>query len=315
MTDIMGDFIDFADITNQINRREMNRIYEFNLMLVGSNGIGKSTLVKSLFQGMIKPEEVTYGQESLNEYSELLEENGVKLRLRCIETSNFDMIGKRETQIVVKYVEEKLKSYFIAQRRSSSWSIKDTRVHCCLYLIPPYGKLKLRKDDIECMLSLHEKVNLVPIITRADSFNPIQLEKFKENILADLDMNGVKYFKFQYDDKEDEDRFKAVKQEAERFPFAVVAADEPIVENKRNRWIRQTISGSVDIMDNRKCDFDALAKLLIRHCMLDLIDSTHIKHYAKFKSELLESARADKGRSLRSIGLEPHEIRRIVSCF
>lgn len=293
MTDIMGDFIDFADITNQINRREMNRTYEFNLMLVGSNGIGKSTLVKSLFQGMIKPEEVSHRDGKLNEYVELLEENGVKLRLRCIETSNFDSIGAAETRIFVKYIDEQLRSYFKAQRRLSSWSIEDTRVHCCLYLIPPYGKMKLRKEDVDCMLALHEKVNLVPILTHADSFNSVQLVKFKENILADLESYGVKYFKFSHDDKEDEERFKAVKAEAERFPFAVVAADEPIIDGKKARWVRHTITGSMDIADNRKCDFDALAKLVIRHCMLDLIDNTHVKHYAKFKSELLAATRVE----------------------
>jgi len=307
MGDIMGDFIDFADITNQINRREMNRIYEFNLMLVGMTGVGKSTLVKSLFQGLIKPEDSAQTAK-LNEYTELLEENGVKLNLHCIETSNYD---NHHSGDYVSYIDEQLKSYFKAQRRHSSWNIKDSRVHCCLYLIPPYGKMKLRQDDLDCMKALHEKVNLIPIIAKADTFNQEQLDTFKENIMTDLQLNDIKYFKFQHDDKEDEERFKAVKVEAERFPFAVVAADEPVLANKRVHWIRSTISGQIDIMDNKKCDFDALAKLLIRHCMLDLIDSTHVKHYAKFKSELLETARAQNGKNLKAMGLEPHEIRRI----
>lgn len=306
MAEIMGDFIDFAEITNQICRREMNRTYEFNVFLVGPNGIGKSTLIKSLFQGMIKP--VDTQTAKLNEYTELLEENGVKLRLSCIETSNFERL---ETDVLVKYIDKQFESYFKAQRRLSAWKIRDTRVHCCLYLIPPYGKMKLRQEDIDCMAALHEKVNLVPIISRADSFNSVQLEKFKENILADLAANNIKYFKFQYDDKEDEERFKKVKVESERFPFAIVAADEPVFEDKRYKWIRQTISGKINIVDNTKCDFDALAKLLIRHCMLDLIDSTHVKHYAKFKSELLQTAKLRNFENLQRMGLEAHEIRRI----
>lgn len=302
----MEEVIDFADITNQINRREMSRVFEFNLMLVGTTGIGKSTLVKSLFQDMIKPEE-TVGEAKLNEYSDLLEENGVKLKLRCIETSNFD---SHKSDIYTKYIDDKLKSYFVAQRRQSSWNIEDSRVHCCLYMIQPYGKMRLREEDIQCMRSLHERVNLVPIIAKADTFNATQLAKFKENILADLKINGINYYKFSHNDKEDEERFKAVKQEAERFPFAVVAADEPTLVDKKYRWIRETISGHIDIY-NKSYDFDALAKLLIRHCMLNLIDSTHVRHYAKFKAELLEQAKLSGGKNLEALGLEPHEIGRI----
>lgn len=304
----MGDFIDFADIINQINRREMNRTYEFNLMLVGLTGLGKSTLVKSLFQGMIIPEDSNQ-EPKLNRYSAVLEENGVKLRLTCIETSNYDSHSSLE---YVRYIDEQLKSYFVSQRRRSSWNILDTRVHCCLYLIPPYGKMKLRKEDIDCMKALHEKVNLIPVIAKSDTFNSLQLDKFKENILADLEQNDIHCFKFQHDDKEDEERFKSVKVEAERFPFAIVAADEPICDNKKNRWIRSTISGQIDIADNTKCDFDALAKLLIRHCMLDLMDSTHVRHYGqKFKKELLEASQMQNCRNLQALGLKPHEIKRI----
>lgn len=306
MGDITEDVIDFADITNQINRREMNRTYEFNLMLVGLTGVGKSTLVKSLFQDMIKPEE-TMGEAQLNEYSDLLEENGVKLKLRCIETSNFD---SHDSEVYANYIDEKLADYFVAQRRQSSWNIQDTRVHCCLYMIQPYGKMRLRDEDLDAMRALHEKVNLIPIISKADTFNSIQLAKFKENILADLKMHGIKYFKFTHNDKEDEERYKAVHQEAERFPFAVVAADEPTIIDRRLRWIRETISGHIDIYDKRY-DFDALAKLLIRHCMLNLIDSTHVKHYAKYKAELLDEAKQSGGKNLESLGLEPHEIGRI----
>lgn len=307
MADLMGDFVDFADIENQIYRREMDRIYEFNIMLVGRTGVGKSTLVKSLFQGMIKPESEN-GEPKLNVYSELLEENGVKLRLCCIETSNYD---KHDCKAYKEYIVEQLKNYFKAQRRQSAWNIRDTRVHCCLYLIPPYRKMILHKDDIACMKELHEHVNLIPVIANADSFDLTQIAKFKENIIHELEKNEVKYFEFRYDDKEDDERCKTVKTLSERFPFAIVAADEPTVEDKKSRWIRQTLGGPIDILDSSKCDFDALAKLLIRHCMLDLIDSTHERHYANYKTEVLAEAQKNRSRNLRDMGLEWRDIKRI----
>lgn len=308
MGDSMGEFIDFADITNQIYRCAMNRIYEFNLMIVGVTGIGKSTLVKSLFQNMMNPGEQGSGAR-LNEYSELLEENGVQLRLRCIETSNFD---RHEPSVYVKYIEDQFESYFREQRRKSSWEIKDSLVHCCLYMIPPYGKLQLHKDDIACMKAIHEKVNLVPIIAKADSLNSLQLAKFKENILLALEMNKIDHFKFTIDEKMDEEQAKIVMVEAERFPFAIVTANESTTEGSKTRWFRNTIWGRHDILDRTKCDFDSLAKLLVRHCMLELMDSTHVKHYGKFKSGILDTARIQHGKNLEIMGLESFEVERVL---
>lgn len=306
MGDIMGDFIDYGEIINQIHRNQMNRVFEFNLMLVGLRGTGKSTLVRSLFQGTMKPDESAQSPK-LNVYEELLEENGVKLRQRCIETSKY---SRHEPAKYSEYIDKQMEAYFVNEQRHSRWHTRDTRVHCCLYLIPPYGEMTLMKEDIECMLALHEKVNLIPIITKTDMFDEQAIELFKQNVLAELENNKIQYYKFHHDDKEDEERFKAVKIEAERFPFAVVAADEPIIENKKAKWIRRNFFSQVDITDTR-VDFGALARLLLRHCMLDMMDSTHSRHYAQIKSNILEEARMTKNRNLENMGLEPHEIMRI----
>ena len=46
-------------------------------------------------------------------------------------------------------------------------NIVDTRVHCCLYFIPPYGH-GLRQIDLEFLKRLQYKVNLIPVIAKAD---------------------------------------------------------------------------------------------------------------------------------------------------
>lgn len=306
MADIKEDVIDFGEIVNQIYRREMRRTFQFNLMLVGLSGIGKSSLVRSLFDGKIKPKEADGGPR-LNEYWEVLEDNGVNLRLRCIETSNF---RTHDPKVYLDYIEDKLQTYFVAQRRQSTSKIDDSRVHCCLYLIPPHGKMRLEDEDIECMKALHERVNLIPIIPKSEFYESSQKAKFKENILTDLKRHGINYFTFVFDEKEDEDRARIVKQEAERFPFAVVAADEPVVENNRSRWIRKTDSCIIDIYD-KKYDFDALSGLLICHCMINLIDSTHVRHYANYKAQLLDRAQREGFKVLEEVGLNGREICRI----
>ena len=50
----------------------------------------------------------------------------------------------------------------------------DTRVHCCLYFIPPYGH-GLRQIDLEFLKRLQYKVNLVPVIGKADTLTKTEV--------------------------------------------------------------------------------------------------------------------------------------------
>jgi len=59
--------------------------------------------------------------------------------------------------------------------------IQDTRVHCCLYFIPSYVR-GLRPIDIETMKSLQKRVNIIPIISKADSLTKKELEYLKQNV-------------------------------------------------------------------------------------------------------------------------------------
>lgn len=297
------------DIPNHIYRREQSSTNVFNLMLVGVSGEGKSTLVKSLFRGKITPH-ASAPEPTLLEYGGVLEESGTKLRVRCIETSNF---AKHNENVYVKYIEDQLKKYFVDQQRLAKWQIDDSRVHCCLYLIPPYTKLPLKSEDIECMYALHQRVNLVPIIARSDTLDADQLARFKENIIVELEKNKINYVKFEFDERADEDRAEIVREEAKRFPFATVAVAAPTeVAGGKTKWIRTLPFGQFNIFDPM-FDFGSFANLLIRHCMINLRDDTHHIIYAKFKAEILAKARTNGGEYLSNeIGLKPREVRKIL---
>lgn len=51
-------YVGFANLPNQVHRKSVKKGFEFTLMVVGESGLGKSTLVDSLFDTDIYPERI-----------------------------------------------------------------------------------------------------------------------------------------------------------------------------------------------------------------------------------------------------------------
>uniref|UniRef100_A0A8C7HA74 Zgc:63587 n=1 Tax=Oncorhynchus kisutch TaxID=8019 RepID=A0A8C7HA74_ONCKI len=49
-------YVGFANLPNQVHRKSVKKGFEFTLMVVGESGLGKSTLINSLFLTDLYPE-------------------------------------------------------------------------------------------------------------------------------------------------------------------------------------------------------------------------------------------------------------------
>ena len=49
-------YVGFANLPNQVHRKSVKKGFEFTMMVVGESGLGKSTLVNSLFLTDLYPE-------------------------------------------------------------------------------------------------------------------------------------------------------------------------------------------------------------------------------------------------------------------
>lgn len=82
---------------------------------------------------------------------------------------------------IVEDVERRFDAYLDAENKVNRVNIVDNRVHACVYFIQPTGH-SLKPLDIEVMRRLHTKVNLIPVIAKADTLTDEEILAFKQRV-------------------------------------------------------------------------------------------------------------------------------------
>lgn len=122
---------------------------------------------------------------SIDQISAIIEENGVRLRLTVVDTPGFgDFVNNYDSwQPIVEDIEKRFDAYLDAENKVNRMNIVDNRVHACVYFIQPTGH-SLKPLDIEVMRRLHTKVNLIPVIAKADTLTDDEIALFKQRVSA-----------------------------------------------------------------------------------------------------------------------------------
>ncbi|KAF6017153.1 SEPT7 [Bugula neritina] len=225
--------------------------------------------------------------DSINSSQVLLKEGGVQLKLTVVDTPGFgDEVNNTNCwQPLTSYVDNKYEEYLNSESKvNRKTMLDDNRVHCCLYFISPTGH-SLKPLDIEVMKRLHDKVNIIPLIAKADSLTPEECRDFKKNILNEIQRNNIKIYEFP--DVDDVEENKELKKLKDRVPFAVVGSNHVLDINGKKVRGRQYPWGTVDVDNLVHNDFLALRDMLIRTHMQDLKDVTNNVHYENFRYKKL----------------------------
>ncbi|NXC87013.1 SEP11 protein, partial [Cercotrichas coryphoeus] len=183
----------------------------------GETGIGKSTLMDTLFNTKFESEPATHNEPGvrLKARSYELQESNVRLKLTIVDTVGFgDQINKDDSyKPIVEYIDAQFEAYLQEELkiRRSLFNYHDTRIHACLYFIAPTGH-SLKSLDLVTMKKLDSKsctwrccpvlqVNIIPIIAKADTIAKNELHKFKSKIMSELVSNGVQIYQFPTDEE------------------------------------------------------------------------------------------------------------------
>ncbi|XP_074036094.1 septin-2 isoform X2 [Leptinotarsa decemlineata] len=296
MTGRDRDYIGFATLPDQVHRKSVKRGFDFTLMVVGESGLGKSTLINSLFlEDLYKNRKIPDVSERIQKTTSIerktmeIEERGVKLRLTVIDTPGFgDAVNCEDSwKVCINYIDEQFRQYFTDESGLNRRNIQDNRVHCCLYFVPPWGH-SLRQMDLELMKRLHRKVNIVVVIAKADTLTTTEVAKLKKNILNDIRDNDIQMYEFPECDSDEDEEFKQQDRELKAsIPFAVVGSNTTLeIAGKKIRG-RQYPWGVVDVENPKHSDFNKLRTMLISTHMQDLKDVTEDVHYENFRAQCI----------------------------
>ncbi|RWS01216.1 septin-1-like isoform X2, partial [Leptotrombidium deliense] len=143
-----------------------------------------------------------------------IEERGVKLKLTVVDTPGFgDSLDSKDcTDPIISYIDEQFERYLQHESGLNRRQIVDTRVHCCFYFISPIG-YGLKPIDIHFLKSLHKRVNIIPLIAKADSLTSQELNALKKRIMEEIVANGISIYSVpDCDGDEDEEYKEQIKQ-------------------------------------------------------------------------------------------------------
>jgi cell division control protein 11 len=219
-----------------------------------------------------------------------LEEEGVKINLTIVDTPGFgDNIDNESCfNDILGYVERQYDELLAEETRiKRNPKFRDNRVHALLYFITPTGH-GLRELDIELMRRLAPRVNVIPVIGKADSFTRNELTEFKRRVMEDIEYYKIPIYNFPYDEEEDdEDTIEENCELRSLLPFAIIGSEEEIETEEGPVRVRRYPWGVAEVDNSDHCDFAKLRYALLCSHLSDLKEITNDFLYENYRTEKL----------------------------
>ncbi|KAH6723815.1 Septin-domain-containing protein [Leptodontidium sp. 2 PMI_412] len=276
---------------------------QFCLMVCGGSGTGKTTFVNTLCgRKVLESKDCDDASNahleegvSINPVTvELeMEEEGTRIALTVVNTPGFGDQINNEAGFgeIISYIERQFDEILAVDCRiKRKPRFQDTRVHALLYFITPTGH-GLRELDIELMRRLSPRVNVIPVIGKADSLTPFELAASKKLIMEDIEHYRIPIYDFPYDEEEDDE--DTIEENAELrglMPFAIVGSEEVVEVSGQKIRARRYPWGIVEVDNPKHSDFLAVRSVLLQSHLADLKQITQDLLYENYRTEKLSKS-------------------------
>lgn len=298
--------IGFAMHRRPVHSKRNNRL---NVLIAGSGGCGKSTLINALCGGhevantsawldlsahqANQPRSLT-----LKTYTEDMADPYLgSVTLRMVETQGFgdNLDNSQHITDIVKYIEGQYDEVLAEESRiKRNPRFTDNRVHAVVYMIEPTGH-GLREQDISFMSRVGEVANVIPVLAKADSLTPPEVLTNKRLVFEDIEHYKIPIYQFvspeafehEPQDEEEEERLLALRRLHESLPFSIVASSKTINLNDRPTLVREYPWGMLLIEDPKVSEFSLLREILLLSRMEDLKETTNDYLYERYRTQRL----------------------------
>ncbi|KAF3048618.1 hypothetical protein E8E11_001835 [Didymella keratinophila] len=304
-------------------KKNVKKGIQFCLMVCGASGTGRTTFVNTLCgQSVLEHKEsddpsTAHVEEGvkIQPVTVELDEEGTRISLTIVDTPGFGDQIDNEASFgeIVGYLERQYDDILAEESRiKRNPRFRDNRVHVLLYFITPTGH-GLRELDIELMKRLSPRVNVIPVIGKADSLTPAELAESKKLVMEDIEHYRIPVYNFPYDIEEDDE--DTVEENAELrglMPFAIVGSEDVVEVNGRRVRARQYPWGIVEVDNPRHSDFLAVRSALLHSHLADLKEITHDFLYENYRTEKLSKSvegGAEAGSSMNPEDLASQSVR------
>lgn len=326
-----GPDVGFDKIQKQYSQYLGRNGIQFNLMVCGASGIGKSTFINTLLKSnyaarksrgttsddlhqmdeqegnkmgkvkaddsvssLEKPEKTTY----ISTIKHTFIENDFKVKLSITDCPGFgDRVDNTNAWMpIIDYIFQQYSEYLKEESAiQRARHISDERVHCILYFISPSG-YSLKEIDILAMKHLGKVCNIIPVIAMGDCYTKNEILALKERIREEIVFHKIQvYPDALLNFPELLDDFS----EEEVDSLKTVKSQIPFTVVGSDRFAegkltRSVPAGIVEIENPAHCDFVKLREVLTRSLTMSLINSTHDAYYENYRFEVVNADRFDK---------------------
>lgn len=302
-------------------RRTASKEYRLCMLVLGERGIGKKTFLNNLCG-----KTVFCAEERISDVPEPSQAHAspeIK-----VTTEQVQLDDDRSTPIdIVLFpgcgdctdntaTPEKIKEYLDAQfdivlneelRIKRSRVDTDSRAHVCIYFIRATSR-GLGEFEIQLMKQLGDRVNIIPVIGKADLLTEDELKYNKELIMRDITNNEINIFDFKNDKLQEslveaDDCLYGNGTEnipdthiRNMLPFAVICGEQQFFGPKGDiKHMRSYKWGQIIVEDGANSDFIFLKNILLGSHLQELKDVTKDVFYENYRTKMLLSKKVSVG--------------------